>query len=272
VRLFISALLSVGVQSVDAAFESVAADTRSLAMGVAGVSCSGFTSGLFSNPSRAASMQTFSISAGFTPAPFDIPELRTASVSITVPLFPGSLFAGFSSSGFDLYREHTFRVGFGASLSGSLDAGMNLTFYSLGIARYGHRLSTGIDLGLRVRIGGRLILGFTACNVTGASARDGGSDIPQVFAAGLSFRASDDIAVVADVSKDLHFPADAGLGIEYAILGSFQLRAGISTSPSTMNGGAGIVTEILRIDYAVQIHPVLGPTHQIGVVLLPGAW
>ena len=107
---------------------------------------------------------------------------------------------------------------------------------------------------------------------SGASVRDGSSDIPQVLAAGVSFRASDEIALVADVSKDLHFPANAGLGVEYAIFGSLHLRAGISSSPSTMNGGAGLVTEILRVDYAAHIHPVLGPTHQIGIVLVPGAW
>ncbi len=272
VGLFACALLSAGVQPVDAAFESVAADTRSLAMGIAGVSCSGFTSGLFINPSRAGSMRALSVSTGFSPAPFGLPELRTASASITVPFAFGSFFTGISSCGFDLYRERTFRIGFGSSLSDNLDAGVNLTYYSLAIARYGHRGSMGIDLGLQVRIGVALILGFTACNVTGASVREGSSDIPQVFAAGLSFRASDEIALVADVSKDLQFPANAGLGVEYAIFGALRLRVGISSSPSTMNAGAGLVTEILQVDYAAHVHPVLGPTHQIGVVLVPGAW
>jgi hypothetical protein len=265
-------LLSVAFSYVHAAFEGGAVDTRSIAMGVSGVACPGLASGVFVNPSRAASIQNLSVSVGFSPAPFDLPELQTGSAAVVVPFSFGSLFVGAAYSGFRLYREHTFRLGAGSSLSDNLDVGVCLTYYSLGIDRYGNDGTLGLDLGVCVHLGTTLTLGFTALNFTGASIGDFADEIPQVFTIGLSFLATDELAIAADVTKDLHFPAETGVGVEYTSFRVLHLRAGISDSPSTMNAGIGLTTEILQVEYGVRIHPVLGPTHQIGVILLPGAW
>lgn len=264
--------LSPGISQVHAAFERYAADTRSFAMGVSGVACSDATSGPFINPSRAATMRDLSVSVGFSPAPFALPELQSGSAAVVAPFSFGSLFVATIRSGFRLYRESIFRIGGGSSVGDNLDWGVCVSYYSLAIERYGSDRSLGVDLGVRVHFGTTLTWGFTALNVTGASIGNTPGEIPQVFAAGLSFLAARELVIVLDLAKDLRFPVEVSAGLEYALFRLVRLRAGISNTPSTLNAGIGLSTDLLHFDYGVNVHSILGPTHQVGILLLPGSW
>jgi hypothetical protein len=68
-----------------------------------------------------------------------------------------------------------------------------------------------------------------------------------------------------DIFKDIDFPAELRVGIEYRILNRLALRTGMTTQPDNFSAGLGLSFSYFAVDYAMTSHPDLGITHQFGI-------
>jgi hypothetical protein len=63
---------------------------------------------------------------------------------------------------------------------------------------------------------------------------------------------------------------NASLGLEWTIAGQVFVRGAIHRAPDVYAMGAGFKHQLGRVDYAIRIHPILGPTHEFELTIFLG--
>ncbi len=192
---------------------------------------------------------------------FGLSALRYGAASLAAPFSWGTVVGGASTFGFEEYREVHLTAGLARSFSfgtsRSFHLGATVRRHHTRIAGYGSAGGWALNLGLLVQMLPSLHLGAHTTNVNGASLTDG-EPLPRTLSVGLHYRAHDDVRLLADVFKDVSFPATARAGVEVRPLDMVGLRAGVGTVPTRFSGGVGILLGLLEADLAAQQHQQLG--------------
>lgn len=212
------------------------------------------------NPAANADASEYS-AVSYAQEPFGMSVLRYGAVSVSAPAQWGTLIGGASTFGFEDYRElHVTGGGarsFSFGTSRAVHLGLMLRYYHTRIAEYGRAGGIALNPGLLVEILPSFHLGAHATNVNGATLTSG-EPLPRTLAVGLQYRAHDDIRVLADLFKDVVFPATLRVGIEARPVDVFVIRAGASTTPTRFTAGIGVALGPLEADLAAQQHQELG--------------
>lgn len=192
---------------------------------------------------------------------FGLAALRYGAAHVAVPVRWGTASAGASTFGVEAYREVHLSTGVarGAQLgtARTVRVGATLRYHHTSIAGYGSAGALGLNLGLGVALLRSLHLGAVATNVNGA-ALVADVPVPRTLAVGLYYRALPHMIVVADVFKDVRFPATVRGGLEVQPVAPLFLRAGVTTAPARFSGGAGVRLGPLSAQVAAEQHQALG--------------
>lgn len=215
----------------------------------------------FANPGCLAVFDERILSVSYTPQPFGLKELSRAAFSYIEPTSIGTFAVSGSRFGFGLYREVDIQLAFSLPISGMFSAGGSLHYYHLGIERYGSAQTVGADIGLVAELSGQLQWGFAAFNVNAPSIGAARERLPQVFSTGLVYFPVPDAAIAADLEKDIRFPVEVHLGMQYRLLDLLSLRVGTIAEPSMFSAGIGLRLSFAGFDYSFTNHSDLGPTH-----------
>ena len=148
--------------------------------------------------------------------------------------------------------------------------GGTVHYYHLSIERYGSAQTFGVDLGLLARLSDQIQWGFAAFNVNAPTIGRAKEELPQVYVTGLAYSPVPAGAITVDIEKDIRFPAELHLGVEYKLLDLVALRAGTTSDPSVLSAGLGIHYSFVQLDYAFTDHAELGATHQVSLSLYLG--
>ncbi|MBC7863282.1 MAG: hypothetical protein IAF38_09930, partial [Bacteroidia bacterium] len=89
--------------------------------------------------------------------------------------------------------------------------------------------------------------------------------IPAAIKAGLQYKVSEKVLLMAEAVKTSYQKFQFKGGIEYAPSTQFYVRGGVSNNPIQMSFGAGVAIQGLKIDLSSSWHSVLGFTPQIGM-------
>jgi hypothetical protein len=109
-------------------------------------------------------------------------------------------------------------------------------------------------------------VGFYAHNLN--MPRMGSSDLPRLLVFGLGFEPMTGVVSALDVSKEPGKPTRVSVGQEFEIVGDYLvLRAGVQTEPVRLGFGLRTGLSRIHVDYALQTHPVLPLTHDIGLTV-----
>ena len=98
-----------------------------------------------------------------------------------------------------------------------------------------------------------------------------GSNLPQSFSIGLSYRPYEDLLTSLDINQlSGHMNSEVRFGIEYQIIESFTIRAGLQSNPNRFSGGFDIAklkiaNNNFNFAYSFLTHHVLPITHQFSV-------
>ena len=239
---------------------------REVALAHSDISDNGSPFSLFNNPACLSLAHSGEIAAYYSPAPFGIKELSNTFAACCEPTKFGNLSAGFSSYGFELYRETQIALGFGEKISNSLCAGLTTRYKNISIRNYG---STGvflIDLGLQAKINKQFSLGFVIQNAARTTINNEADQIPVVLWAGTDIKILKELIFCIAFQKELGFDPSLRLGTEYYPLEFLHIRFGVSNNPEKYAAGIGIVYQSVNFDYAVSSHPDLGLTHQFSLM------
>lgn len=192
---------------------------------------------------------------------FGLSSLRYGSVYGMWPARWGAVSAGASTFGGDGYREVQYSLGYARALqfgtSRHVHVGLTGRYYHTQIDGYGGTGALGLHLGLLLPLLPSLHLGAHATNVNSPSLVDG-EGLPQTLAVGLQYRVSSHLLVVADVFKDLSFPASVRGGVEVRPIPMLALRAGVTSVPTRFTGGVGLRLGWIRAHVTAEQHAELG--------------
>ena len=223
------------------------------------------------NPATWAGLPRTAVSF-FASEAFALAELRLAAAQIAHPLGFATLAAGAQTFGFEAYRSSVYHLGVARRLrlgtTRGLDLGIAVTYDHRSIPGYGRGGALGFSVGWQTDIVPVLAVGFHATNLHRPALADG-SELARRIALGLVYEPLPGTRVLADVVKDVRFPASFRGGLEITPVPALTLRSGISTVPVRYTAGVGVRVGPLAADVAVERHYALGwsPAASLGMVL-----
>lgn len=250
-----------------AAFEPREIGARAGGVGGASVAALNDSWSSWHNPSGLSQLRIQTVSLFYSPAPFGLKELAFGALAYVHPTEVGCLAISASRFGFDLYKETTVALSYSNSYHQAVAFGLSLRYHRLDIDRYGSAVAIGLDAGILIVPLENLRVGFIISNLNAPTIGVTNERIPQVYAMGFSYTPVEKLAILVKVEKDLRFPTSVKAGVEYRLLDFLALRTGLVTMPSKVTAGMGVLRSHFSLDYAVQIHPELGVTHQFSVSL-----
>jgi hypothetical protein len=263
-------LLLFATNTAFCAFERSSHGSKAVGMGGASVAEPQNQWAAFSNPGSLASVNQRSLSIFYSPAPFELKELARGSFSFVEPVSFGVFSLSGSRFGFELYREVMAGVSFSRRLADQLQIGLSLDYYSLSIQNYGSASSLGLDVGLLLNLSDDVRWGVSALNINAPTIGVAKERLPQVFSTGICYNPIPEATINAELQKDIRYPTELHVGVEYTMFEVLSVRGGISGEPSTLNAGLGIRYSIFQFDYAFSEHPDLGMSHQMSLSLFLG--
>lgn len=217
-------------------------------------------SGVHANPASRANV-TDPVATFYAREGFGLSALRYGATHVTVPFGWGTLSSAASTFGFNDYREVHLSGGYARSFrlgtTRSVHAGVTARYHHTSIDRFGSAGTLGLNAGFVLSLLRSLRLGAHATNVNRGTLVEN-EPLPTTLAVGLSYRALQTVRVLADLFKDVRFPATVRGGLEVHPISALALRAGVTTSPTRFSGGVGIQLGRLRADVAAEQHQELG--------------
>lgn len=121
----------------------------------------------------------------------------------------------------------------------------------------------GLDLAMQASLRNRAWMGVAVKNLNAPSLGSSESEAqaPRKFVAGLGYMPYYGLTTSFEVEKIQGMDAQYRMGMDYAIMEWFSIRAGVSTYPSQLTFGFGVKKSFIKVDYAYVTHPVLSGTH-----------
>ena len=176
-------------------------------------------------------------------------------VGAEVQRFGGALY-----SEVRLGAAYGYRLGV-VSLGGRLDV-LQVNFQDLGSRR-----TVAASLGGQADVvPERLAFGVYLYNLNQAKLADYQDErVPTVLRAGLAYRPSKQVLVLAENEKDVEHNAGLKAGLEYLPLPAVAVRAGYASRGHQTTGGVGIKAGSFQFDYAAGWHSALGLSQFLSV-------
>ena len=264
-------LLLLTAHAAFCAFERTSLGGRSAGMGGTSVADPRNVWAAFSNPGSLASVEQRFFSVSYSPQPFGLKELARASFSFVEPMSFGVFSLSGSRFGFELYREVTASISFSQRFADQFQIGVTANYYSLAIENYGSAATVGLDVGMLVNIAEDVRWGVAAVNLTAPTIGAAKERLPQVFLVGVDYNPISEATISAEIEKDVRYPTELHVGVEYTMFEVLSVRGGVSSEPSTLNTGVGIHYSVFQLDYALSEHPDLGISHHFSLSLSLGS-
>ncbi len=248
-------------------FTQTDAGARQVALAHSDVSYPADVFSLFTNPAGLAYLNSREVGLFYSPAPFDVKELSSTYAAYCEPTSFGSLAAGFSVYGFDLYKETRLTAGYGKKISNIIFAGLSTIYHNVSIKNYGSRGVLVFNIGAIARLNDQIGIGFIIENISRATIGNESNQIPSVLWLGTDLKLIKEFSFTAAIRKEIGFSPSLRIGTEYSIVDFLKLRVGVSNEPNSYSGGLGIIYYFVQADYAISSHSDLGLTHQFGLII-----
>ncbi|RMD91520.1 MAG: hypothetical protein D6814_18130 [Calditrichaeota bacterium] len=259
-------------------FWPVAGFAQSVALGARSIALSGVESlaredagTTFLNPANLVMAPKFSFWGNYY-HPFNLPELKVQAGAVNYTRRPIALGLGFAEVGNAILHERFYVLSFAFSVTKDLATGLKLKQRGLAIQKYGSAHQYAADLGLRVRANKYLSLAVLIKNLF--STRLGKSDekLLRQISSGVAVHFPHRLELFFELSQVQFFAPMARLAFSFQPISFFYLRAGTGlNAPNLFSAGFGLSYAHLRLDYALQNHPYLQPSHVFSVSLEVGS-
>lgn len=252
------------------AFDYPAGSAGNAALGSSNLASTTAADGLFLNPALVINSRAFYAALNYSQL-YNLKELQYASGMIALPYKSFGLGLGVEDFGASLYRENKLTIGAAKSFyNNAVAIGFSAHFYHISIEGYGSGSAFGISFGLRYRVSDALHLAGAIENINQPELNGYAEEIPQRIQAGLQFQPVEALRAHLKVQKDSWYSPEVFFGIEYRVFGNLQLFSGYSTLATLPSFGLSLGIFNVEVNYALQYHFDLGPTHFAGIAFRPG--
>jgi hypothetical protein len=228
----------------------------SIAMGQTGVAVPNTNWSLFTNVALMPTDENRVSFYGFRYV--GIAEITDIAATLTTQTNWGTVGAGVHRYGFNLFNENRFLLAYKNNLDRfHYGASVSYTHIFQG-GDYGAAGAIGFDVGLAAEITEDLWFGARATNLNQPSYGDTDEELARELATGLSYMLTPKALITAEIVKDVMFPLSFRSGVQFEIIQSLFIRAGITTKPETYSFGFGYKSSKWDVNFALQQHNPLG--------------
>ena len=131
----------------------------------------------------------------------------------------------------------------------------------------GDAMTFGLDVGGMAQLWDRFKIGAAFRNINrpqfGSTVAK--RDLPQVFCGGFGYSPYYGVQTTFDVERLISGETQFKGGVNAMLVKPLDLRFGIMSNPNCFTAGFGLHWRELVVDYAFLYHPILNPSHQIGI-------
>ena len=165
-----------------------------------------------------------------------------------------------------LYNEVRLGAAYGYRL-GAVSLGGRLDVLQVSFQDLGSRRTVAASLGGQADVvPERLSFGVYLYNLNQAKLANYQDErVPTVLRAGLAYRPSKQVLLLAETEKDIEHDAGLKAGLEYLPLPAVAIRAGYASLSQQTTGGVGVRAGNFQFDYAAGWHGVLGLSQFLSV-------
>lgn len=248
-----------------AAFEELEVGVPLQAMGGTGVVGTGLASVLY-NPAGLAWQAAPSVVAG-SRLPFTNMDFATHGLDGAMPLYGMTCGASLRYFGSDLYSEQVLALTAATMLTDQMAFGLQPTIgrtdIADGVSSYGSATAVSWNMGFQVRVYPRWMLAASVRNPFQARLGESGDYLQRRLDGGIRYEPAEGLASRFVISQD--FRGTRIMVGQSLPLGPVILRAGAVSDPASLTAGMTVEVSGMLVDYGVQTHPKLDPSHQAGV-------
>lgn len=264
-RIILVTILIVSIDKTCSA--QILPGAKQIALSHADIAGSNDVFSVFTNPAGISKIANTQIGIYYSPSPFGLKQLANGFGSFAKTFEFGSAAIGFSTYGFELYKENKLTFSFAKNINENFSAGISVFYHSLSIRNYGSDNTINFTIGGSSNLSENLLLGFVIQNITRATYGNESNQIPTVFGTGLSYNLQKDFIIHFAFEKEIENPVSLRFGMDYQPIEYVNIRFGFMNEPSSFSGGLGINYSYFNLDYALFTHQDLGLTHQIGLII-----
>lgn len=254
--IFVMAVCALGVNAQYHTFNASLAG-----MGGSGVAIDEFQAGM-NNQAAWGGLDKIHAGLGYN-SRFMLKELSDRYLSFAMPLGKekGVIGLNLSQFGYSQFNITKAGVGFARRFGPDFSVGLQFDAIHAGTAdeMYGSATAFTFEGGFQYRLNDKISLGSAIFNPVQVELNENtGEQLPASISLGMTFTPDKVLMLSADVVKEQYEPASLRAGFRYSMGETFCLRAGFSTGPFIVSGGAGIKFNTLMIDISTAYHQVLG--------------
>lgn len=220
---------------------------------------------LSNNPAGMAALQNLELGA-YAFNRFSLKELSTIGLLAVYPTQKmGTLGVDLQRFGGELYNEQRLGIGLAHQL-GVVRLGLKADVLQVRVKEWGSRKTVALSLGGQSEVVPGLIFGAHIYNLNQAKLAEFEDErVPTVMKMGLSYQAAKKVLLVAEVEKELEFPATVKAGIEYRLLPALGLRGGFNSGTRAGTAGVDVAFKQFQVAYALGAHQQLGLSNYLSV-------
>lgn len=238
--------------------QALSAGARGAGMGNTGVGFQDINS-IFGNQAGLASLEQTSFMA-FGESRFLDFGIRSVGAAAAIPVNAGTFGLALQYFGLEEYNEQKVGLAYARKLFQKFAIGVQFDYLRLRAQDYGSRGLFTFEAGIQSQLTKKLVIGFYTYSPVRVNIIED-EDLPTIFKLGGALQVSSKLSIAAELEKDIDFPLEFHLGLEYAILKAFFLRVGVQTEPSELSVGFGYhLKEQFKFDIAATYHQFLGIT------------
>ncbi|MBD2766494.1 hypothetical protein IC235_01145 [Hymenobacter sp. BT664] len=165
-----------------------------------------------------------------------------------------------------LYNETRVGAGYGYRF-GQISLGGRVDLLQVSIEGLGSRRVVLGTLGGQIEIvPQRLSFGASLYNLTQAKLASYQAErVPTVLRAGLAYRPSAQVLLLAETEKDVERDANFKAGLEYRPVPTLAARLGIASLTGQASAGIGVLAGKFQVDYAAAFQQALGFSQHLSV-------
>jgi len=232
---------------------------RALSMGGISLLPEGFWS-VFNNQAGLSSINTFGVGIAYN-SHFGIDKnLSLKSAAFVIPTNSGTFGLTINYFGYSAFHQQKLGLAFGKSLGDVLSMGIQIDYLSTVIGNdYGKANAFTFEIGILAKINPSLQIAAHLYNPFMVKLGKVFQEITAaVFSFSTAYHLDSDILILAEFEQRSLSPGILKLGMEYQLIETIFIRAGLATKPQLFSFGIGLIINGINLDIGSSYHQILG--------------
>jgi len=165
------------------------------------------------------------------------------------------------------YQEIQFAVASAICLTDDFFIGLGIQSFFLSISDMASIIVMVLNLGILYNIDDNVYCGAMVSNINQPTIGKNSEELPQCFSLGIGYYPQERLTISAEIFRYIRFEPDYRMGIAYQFQYPIIIRIGLQDAVNSYCLGFGIIWNTFCVDYALQIHQILGESHIFSIAI-----